>query len=80
MAEQVSFEQNMQNLEKIVNDLEQGDVPLEEALDKFKNGVELSKKLQQTLKNAENTLAKVVKDDGKEHPFENVESEDSQNV
>ncbi|WP_439644759.1 hypothetical protein [Apilactobacillus ozensis] len=49
-------------------------------MDKFKDGVELSKKLQQTLKNAENTLAKVVKDDGKEHPFENVESEDSQNV
>ncbi|MCK8624175.1 exodeoxyribonuclease VII small subunit [Apilactobacillus sp. TMW 2.2459] len=76
MSEEISFEQNMQNLEKIVNDLEQGDVPLEEALNKFKDGVELSNKLQQTLKNAENTLAKVVKADGQEHAFESSESEE----
>ncbi|MCL0318393.1 exodeoxyribonuclease VII small subunit [Apilactobacillus xinyiensis] len=76
MSEEISFEQNMQNLEKIVNDLEQGDVPLEEALNKFKDGVELSNKLQQTLKNAENTLAKVVKTDGQEHAFESSESEE----
>ena len=36
-------------LEAIVGKLEQGDVPLEEALAQFQKGVALSKKLQETL-------------------------------
>lgn len=65
MAEE-TFEDNMKQLETIVADLEQGDVPLEEAMKKFQNGIELSNSLEKTLKTAEKTLTKVMTDDGTE--------------
>ncbi|WEV55922.1 exodeoxyribonuclease VII small subunit [Ligilactobacillus acidipiscis] len=65
-----TFEENLAELEKIVSKLEQGDVPLEEALDSFQKGVKLSKKLQGTLENAEKTLTKVIDENGEEQVFE----------
>ncbi|HJG16510.1 MAG TPA: exodeoxyribonuclease VII small subunit, partial [Ligilactobacillus salivarius] len=70
MAEKVTFEQDMKNLEEIVKKLEQGDIPLEEAVEKFKQGIDLSKKLQNTLLQAEETLTKVIDDNGDEQLFE----------
>ena len=75
MAEKVTFEQDMKNLEEIVKRLEQGDIPLEEAIEKFKQGIDLSKKLQNTLLQAEETLTKVIDDNGDEQLFEK-ENED----
>ena len=60
----LTFEQELQMLEAIVGKLEQGDVPLEEALAQFQKGVALSKKLQETLQNAEDTLTKVINEEG----------------
>ena len=75
MAEKVTLEQDMKNLEEIVKRLEQGDIPLEEAIEKFKQGMDLSKKLQNTLLQAEETLTKVIDDNGDEQLFEK-ENED----
>lgn len=75
MAEKVTFEQDMKNLEEIVKRLEQGDIPLEEAIEKFKQGMDLSKKLQNTLLQAEETLTKVIDDNGDKQLFEK-ENED----
>ena len=50
--ENPTFEESLQELEKIVMQLEQGDVPLESALDSFKRGMELSKHCQDTLAKA----------------------------
>ena len=70
MAEKVTFEQDMKNLEEIVKKLEQGDIPLEEAVEKFKQAIHLGKKLQNTLLQAEETLTKVIDDNGDEQLFE----------
>lgn len=35
MTKQASFEENLENLEQIVANLEQGDIPLEKALSQF---------------------------------------------
>ncbi|GKS80358.1 exodeoxyribonuclease 7 small subunit [Ligilactobacillus pabuli] len=67
---QPTFEENLADLEKIVNKLEQGETPLEEALASFQEGVKLSQKLQTTLENAEKTLAKVIDENGDEQLFE----------
>ena len=67
---QVSFESNLQKLEKIVSQLEGGNVPLAQALDQFKSGVKLSNQLQKTLTNAENTLTKMMTNDGREVPYD----------
>ncbi len=61
-----TFDQSLADLEKIVAQLEQGDVPLEEALDKFQEGITISRELKKTLQNAEQTLAKVVTEEGTE--------------
>ncbi|MDN2452367.1 exodeoxyribonuclease VII small subunit [Lactobacillus sp. UCMA15818] len=70
MAEKKNFEDNLKDLEEIVQKLEQGDVPLEQALEQFQRGVSLSNELQKTLENAEKTLAKVMDKDGNEADFE----------
>lgn len=46
--------------------LENGDVPLEEAISEFQKGMVLSKDLQKTLQSAEKTLVKVMQADGTE--------------
>lgn len=67
------FDESLKELEEIVEKLEQGDIPLEEALDKFQEGISLSRDLKKKLKNAEDTLAKIVTEDGSEEVFEKDE-------
>ncbi len=54
MPKKKTFEDAMSQLEKIVQELESGDLPLEKALKKFEEGVRLSKfcfdKLEETEK------------------------------
>ncbi|KAF0365518.1 exodeoxyribonuclease VII small subunit [Pediococcus acidilactici] len=66
MEKEKTFEENLQELQDVVNNLEQGDIPLEKALSEFQKGIQLSSQLQDTLKNAEKTLTKVMKDNGEE--------------
>jgi exodeoxyribonuclease VII small subunit len=66
--ENISFEQAMEQLEKITARLEEGDVPLEEALEEYKRGMELSALCHSKLKKAESELAKLVTNDG-DQPF-----------
>lgn len=61
-----TFEENLQALEAIVTQLENGDVALEEAMTQFQKGMALSKELQKTLTAAEKTLVKVMQADGSE--------------
>lgn len=66
-----TFEENLKELEVIVTALENGDVPLEEAIGEFQKGMALSKDLQKTLALAEKTLVKVMQDDGTQKEMEN---------
>lgn len=59
-----SFEVALQQLEVIVQQLEKGELPLETALDAFKQGVALSQYCQTTLDNAEQTVAKMMTEQG----------------
>ena len=70
MAEKkIMFNDAMEQLEEIVRQLEQGDVPLEEALTLYQKGMELSKVCHDKLQNAEEQLVTMMKD-GKETPVE----------
>ena len=62
MAEK-SFEEALQKLEEIVSRLENGDIPLEESINIFKEGVELTKFCKEKLNEAETQLKKLVKDE-----------------
>lgn len=56
MNEEIKFEKAMERLEKIVEDLENGNIPLEEALKKYEEGVKLSKVCQKRLSQAEKKI------------------------
>lgn len=67
---QQTFEESLAELEKIVTQLEQGDVALEESLTAFKRGMELSKQCKDTLQHAEKTLAKIMSETNEELVFD----------
>lgn len=69
MANQRDFATAMSQLEEVVRKLEQGDVPLEEAIDLYKQGMELSKFCHEKLQNAEQQLISIVNDNGEKQPF-----------
>lgn len=54
MAE--TFETSLNELERIVKQLEDGDMPLEESLKLFENGVRLSRECRERLNNAERRI------------------------
>ena len=66
---QQSFAAAMTDLEEIVRKLEQGDVPLEEAIDLYKKGMELSSFCHEKLTNAEQQLISIVGEDGAKQSF-----------
>jgi exodeoxyribonuclease VII small subunit len=75
-AEQkLSFEEAMEHLEEIVEKLEEGDVPLEEAINIYKQGMELSKLCHDKLKNVESQLTQILTEDGRKENFVITEEE-----
>jgi len=60
MAE-MKFEEALKKLEKIVEDLEKGDLSLDEALKKYQEGIELSRQCSQRLENAKKKIDVLVK-------------------
>ncbi|WP_064091612.1 exodeoxyribonuclease VII small subunit [Rossellomorea aquimaris] len=72
--EELSFELAMEQLEEIVEKLEEGEVPLEKALQFYQKGMELSKYCHDTLQKAENQLTKMMTDEG-EKAFDIEEEE-----
>jgi exodeoxyribonuclease VII small subunit len=71
----ISFEDAMSKLEQIVDKLEEGDVPLEEAIIFYKEGMELSKLCHDKLKSVEEQLTQIITEDGRTESF-NIEEEE----
>ena len=57
MNEKNNFEESMKELELIVEKLEKGEQNLEKSIQLFEQGVEISKKLNDQLKNAEKKVS-----------------------
>ena len=68
-----SFEEAMEDLEKIVSNLESGELSLDESLDNFKKGIDMANYCNSLLDDAEKTINVLIKNkDGNvtEEPFE----------
>jgi exodeoxyribonuclease VII small subunit len=63
-----SFETCLEELEKVVKQLEGGDLPLERALELFEKGVELSESCRRQLEEAETRVETLIKKNGKIQP------------
>ncbi|BET54558.1 exodeoxyribonuclease VII small subunit [Bacillus subtilis] len=73
--ENMTFEEAMKGLESIVSKLEEGDVPLEQAINYFQEGMALSKMCHEKLKKVEKQMDFILKEDGELAPF-SVQEED----
>ena len=67
--ENLSIEESLKKLEEIVNKLENGDVPLDDAIDEFNNAMQLVKICENKLSAAEESIAKIVQDNGQIEDF-----------
>ena len=65
MPQKITFEQAMAELDEIVRKLENGQIPLEEAVKTYEKGIELKKICEEKLKNAEMKIEKLTIQDGK---------------
>jgi exodeoxyribonuclease VII small subunit len=54
---QKTFEQSMKQLERIVQELEDGDLPLEKAIKKFEEGIKLTKFCSEKLDETEKKIS-----------------------
>ena len=73
MTEEVRFEKAMERLEKIVEDLETGNLSLDEALKKYEEGIKLSRICRERLSQAEKKIEILTRSaDGslKKEPFD----------
>jgi exodeoxyribonuclease VII small subunit len=72
------FETAMKELEKIVESMENGQLTLDESLQQFERGVELSRICQTNLKKAEQKVEQLVKKHGKMaiEPFSSNQTHD----
>lgn len=61
MSEELKFEKALERLEKIVEELEAGNLPLDEALKKYEEGVKLSRLLGEKLTQAEKKIQVLTK-------------------
>ena len=62
------FEECLQKLENIVTQLEKGDLPLEQALKLFEEGIQLSNSCRKDLDEAEGKVEILLKQNGKLQP------------
>jgi exodeoxyribonuclease VII small subunit len=61
-----NFEASLAALEKIVRELERGELPLEKSLELFERGVRLSRECQERLQQAERRIEVLLQRDGGE--------------
>ncbi len=69
----LSFEESLEKLEEIVNKLENGDVPLDDAIDEFNKAMQLVKVCNEKLNSAEEAIAKIVQENGEVIEFNSNE-------
>lgn len=72
MAEkkEISFEEKIKKLETIVSELENGDVPLDDAINKYTEAMKLSSECSKKLNEVTEAVNKILSDSGKLEDFE----------
>lgn len=61
---QLTFEQALNRLENVVQKLEDGDVPLEQAIELFQEGMALSKRCSEQLDRVERRIEILIQENG----------------
>ena len=67
--EEIKFEDKLNELEKMVSELERGDVDLDDAIEKYTTAMKLAKECSEKLKIAEENVNKILTENGSEEDF-----------
>ena len=67
--EELNFEESLKKLEEIVKELENGTVALDDAITKFTEAMKLASSCNEKLKNAEESINKILTKDGSLEDF-----------
>ena len=70
----IDLEKSLAQLETLVEELESGDLSLEKAMQKFEQGVKLTRSCQKALKDAEQRVEILIKSAGGEAALEEFDS------
>ena len=71
-----NLEQSLADLEALVTELESGDLPLDKAMQKFEEGIKLSRGCQSALRDAEQKVQILMKTAGGEESLADFEPDD----
>lgn len=63
LGKEITFEKALEDLENIVLKLEKGELPLDDSMDLFKKGVELTKFCNQKLDSAQKKISILLEDE-----------------
>jgi len=70
---EMKFEDKMKELEKIIDELESGNVDLDDSIDKYTKAMTLIKECDEKLKNIEEKVTKMVSDSGELEEFSELD-------
>ena len=76
MAKEMNFEEKLEELETIVKELENGDINLDDAINKYTEAMKLAKECSTKLDNATKAINKILKENGELEEFKELEKED----
>jgi exodeoxyribonuclease VII small subunit len=74
-TDDISFEEAMEKLEDIVSKLEEGEVPLEKAINYYQEGMKLSKICSDKLDDAQEKMTQIMNEQGEMNAFHVQEEE-----
>lgn len=66
----LKFEDKIKELETIINELENGNISLEDSIEKYTKAMKLAKECDEELKNVQEQISKLVLENGEEVPFD----------
>jgi exodeoxyribonuclease VII small subunit len=72
----LDLEKSLADLEALVEELEDGDLPLEKAMQKFEEGIRLTRGCQAALRDAEHKVQILLKSTGEDEILEDFLAED----
>lgn len=76
MKEEINFEETIKQLEEIATQLEKGNLTLDESVEKFEQGMKLSKQCSKTLEEAEKRITILLKNEEGNLKEENFTAQD----
>jgi len=79
MKKDMTFEEKLNKLEEIVSELEQGNIDLDDAINKYTEAMKIAKECSKKLDDATKAVNKILNAEGNLEDFKELEKEENTN-